>query len=74
MANNPFLQDQGALAWPGAARPAANAWRGKNRRSARDRRVGGDRREEIRFEPAKEDRRGGRDRRHHAGWDDAHVW
>ncbi|WP_460757920.1 hypothetical protein [Lysobacter fragariae] len=42
---------------------------GPERRKGGDRRKQRDRREEIRFEPAKEDRRSGRDRRHHSGWD-----
>ena len=42
---------------------------GPERRKVADRRLGHDRREEIRFEPAKEDRRSGKDRRKRTGWD-----
>jgi hypothetical protein len=73
MANNPFMQGGGRSPSTGE-RPTAVGWRGKERRSGRERRIGSDRREEIRFEPGKDDRRGGRDRRHHHGWDDARVW
>ena len=47
--------------------------RGPERRTGTDRRKQGDRREEIRFEPAKDDRRSGKDRRRHGGWDDTPV-
>lgn len=36
-----------------------------------DRRKKADRREDIRFEPGKEDRRDGFDQRHRGGWNDA---
>jgi hypothetical protein len=42
---------------------------GPSRRKGVDRRKTSNRREEIRFEPAKEDRRSGKDRRKHGGWD-----
>lgn len=38
-------------------------WAGRERRSGEDRREHGDRRDEIRFEPDKKDRRKGRGRR-----------
>lgn len=44
-------------------------YRGPERRSGEDRRKVNDRREEIRFEPAKEDRRSGKDRRKRGVWD-----
>ncbi|QSX78333.1 hypothetical protein [Agrilutibacter solisilvae] len=44
-------------------------YRGTERRKVADRRVGHDRREEIRFELDKEDRRSGKDRRKRTGWD-----
>ena len=44
-------------------------YRGPERRKG-ERRINGDRREEIRFEPDKDDRRGGKDRRKSTGlWD-----
>lgn len=43
---------------------------GLERRSGRERRHQHERREEIRFEPDKDDRRDGKDRRRHGGWDD----
>ncbi len=43
---------------------------GPSRRKGVDRRQTSTRREEIRFEPSKEDRRSGKDRRKHDGWDD----
>ena len=49
------------------------AHRGPERRKGTDRRKQNDRREEIRFEPDKDDRRSGKDRRHHGGWDDTPV-
>jgi hypothetical protein len=36
------------------------------------RRLSSDRRREIRFELDKDDRRSGKDRRRHGGWDNAH--
>jgi hypothetical protein len=42
---------------------------GPERRKNGERRQGHDRREEIRFEPTKEDRRSGKDRRKRTGWD-----
>ncbi|MFD0739426.1 hypothetical protein ACFQZQ_09045 [Lysobacter koreensis] len=42
-------------------------------RSGRDRRQGHERREEVRYEPAKADRRSGSDRRTHGGWDDVPI-
>jgi hypothetical protein len=47
---------------------AAPAWRGPERRSNTERRQQHDRREEIRFEPDKEDRRQGEDRRRSGQW------
>jgi len=44
-------------------------YRGPERRKGQDRRQANERREEIRFEPDKEDRRSGKDRRKHSGWD-----
>lgn len=44
-------------------------YRGTERRKVADRRQGHDRREEIRFELDKEDRRSGKDRRKRTGWD-----
>lgn len=46
---------------------------GVNRRKGVDRRTTSNRREEIRFEPNKDDRRSGKDRRKHGGWDDTPV-
>ncbi len=43
---------------------------GPDRRSGPERRIGSTRREEIRFEPNKDDRRNGKDRRKHGGWDE----
>ncbi len=42
---------------------------GHERRAGKERRQHDGRREEIRFEPDKEDRRSGNDRRKHGGWD-----
>jgi hypothetical protein len=44
-------------------------YRGPERRKNVERRQGEDRREMIRFEPDKEDRRSGKDRRKAPGWD-----
>ena len=44
------------------------SYRGPERRKG-ERRVGHDRREEIRFEPDKDDRRSGKDRRKMGLWD-----
>lgn len=44
---------------------------GGERRRGNERRKTFDRREEIRFEPHKDDRRTGKDRRKHARWDDS---
>ena len=44
-------------------------YRGPNRRSGQERRRVPDRREEIRWEPDKDDRRSGQDRRRNV-WDD----
>jgi len=51
----------------------APANRGTERRRGNERRKTTDRREEIRFEPDKDDRRGGKDRRKHGAWDDTPV-
>ena len=45
-------------------------YRGPERRKGTDRRKISNRREEFRFEPQKVDRRSGKDRRKHGGWDD----
>lgn len=45
------------------------AYRGPERRSGKERRQTANRREEFRFEPQKEVRRSGTDRRRQAGWD-----
>jgi hypothetical protein len=45
------------------------AYRGPERRKTPERRQGHDRRDEIRFELTKEDRRSGKDRRKRSGWD-----
>ena len=50
-------------------RKPAEPYRGLERRTGKDRRQAGDRREEIRFELDKGDRRSGRDRRKQSGWD-----
>lgn len=42
---------------------------GPERRSGKDRRLNANRREEFRFEPQKEARRSGVDRRRQGGWD-----
>ena len=44
-------------------RPYERRARSEDRRKGGERRVGHDRREEFRYEPGKEDRRSGRDRR-----------
>jgi hypothetical protein len=44
-------------------------YRGPERRKVADRRQGHDRRDMIRFEPDKDDRRSGKDRRKRTGWD-----
>ncbi|CAN5593770.1 hypothetical protein BH23PSE2_BH23PSE2_04060 [soil metagenome] len=54
---------------PGAQPPH----RGPERRGGVERRNGEERREEIRWEPQKEDRRSGKDRRRHGGWDDTPI-
>ena len=48
-------------------------YRGTERRRGNDRRKTSDRRDEIRFEPQKDDRRSGKDRRRHGGWDDTPI-
>ena len=53
---------------PDADKPA-EPYRGPESRKGEDRRTLPDRREEIRFEPDKDDRRGGKDRRKRSGWD-----
>ena len=50
-------------------RKAGEPYRGLERRSGKERRQNSDRREEIRFELDKGDRRSGRDRRKQTGWD-----
>ena len=44
--------------------PFQNNWAGRERRAIPDRRISPDRREDIRFEPGKPDRRQNRGRRH----------
>ena len=44
-----------------------------DRRRQPERREGRDRREEIRFEPGKDNRRSGTDRRKRKGWDGADI-
>lgn len=44
-------------------------YKGPERRKVADRRQGNERREMIRFEPDKDDRRSGKDRRKRSGWD-----
>ena len=51
---------------------ASQPYSGVERRRSEDRRLGSDRRREIRFELDKDDRRSGRDRRRTGGWDDAY--
>lgn len=48
--------------------PAAPAWRGPERRSGKERRQASDRREQIRFDLTKGDRRCGNDRRRRDLW------
>ena len=50
-------------------RKPAEPYRGLERRTGKERRQNSDRREEIRFELDKGDRRSGRDRRKKTGWD-----
>lgn len=50
--------------------PPPERYRGPDRRVGTERRKTSDRRDEIRFELTKEDRRKGKDRRKHGGWDD----
>ena len=47
----------------------SGGYRGPDQRKAPERRITGDRREEIRFEPKKDDRRKGKDRRKPGAWD-----
>ena len=51
----------------------AQPYRGPEQRKGTDRRETSDRRDEIRFEPQKDDRRSGKDRRKHGGWDETPV-
>ena len=55
------------------AKEPGQGYRGQERRSSKDRRGHGDRREEIRFELQGGDRRSGKDRRRHGSWDDAPI-
>lgn len=48
---------------------AVEPYVGPERRKGGDRRQNSSRREEFRFEPGKEDRRSGNDRRKRSGWD-----
>ncbi len=52
---------------------AKPSYQGPDRRKA-ERRTGLERREEFRFEPGKDDRRKGKDRRTHSRLDDTVVW
>ena len=54
-------------------RKPAQPYRGPEQRKGTDRRITSDRRDEIRFEPQKDDRRSGKDRRKRSGWDDTPV-
>ena len=49
-------------------RNASAPYYGPERRRGEERRVGHDRRDLIRFEPDKDDRRSGKDRRKQDGW------
>ena len=49
-------------------RNASTPYYGPERRRGEERRVGHDRRDLIRFEPQKDDRRSGKDRRRQDGW------
>jgi hypothetical protein len=51
----------------------SGGYRGPDQRKAPERRTTSDRREEIRFEPQKDDRRKGKDRRKQGGWDDTKI-
>ena len=53
---------------PNDPRGDTDDYRGPERRRNVERRQGHDRREMIRFEPEKEDRRSGKDRRKHHAW------
>lgn len=44
-----------------------------DRRDGKERRTSDERREEFRFEPGKENRRSGKDRRKTSRWDDGHT-
>ncbi len=68
MGKNPFIPDDDEPQSSADKQPP-EPYRGAERRSGEDRRKSHDRREEIRFEPAKEDRRNGKDRRKRTGWD-----
>lgn len=48
-------------------------YRGPERRSGKERRQTPDRREEIRWEPGKDNRRSGKDRRKPNRWDDTPI-
>ena len=52
---------------PADAEQEAQPYRGPERRSGLERRKGGDRREQVRFDPNSGDRRSGNDRRR-GGW------
>lgn len=49
--------------------PEQPPYKGPERRKGGDRRQVNDRRDMIRFEPEKDDRRSGKDRRKRTGWD-----
>ena len=66
--------DKSHAGTPGSGRPGPGTpFKLSEQRSGRDRRQGHDRREEVRYEPAKTDRRVGSDRRTHGGWDDVPI-
>jgi hypothetical protein len=58
---------------PDSAQNQPATYQGPERRNGKERRQGIDRREEFRFEPGKEDRRKGKDRRRHGRLDDTFV-
>jgi hypothetical protein len=63
-----LLQEPAGPEAPGQGQSAT--YQGPERRKGKERRLGCERREEFRFEPGKEDRRKGKDRRKHSRLDD----
>ena len=63
-----LLQEQATPDAPASGQPAT--YQGTERRNGKERRQGNERREEFRFEPGKDDRRKGKDRRKHSRLDD----